>query len=648
MDSGTLASVRKKHKLFRRWLQTHNGQDYTLYARARNQAKKACRQAQKQLEKEVAAKAKKNPKAFWSYVKSKTNCRTGVADLRKADGTKTTTDEEKVELLNKFFQSVFTQENMDSLPDPPDFNFMSTLEDINIKDEKVLKILKSLQTDKAPGPDGISPLVLSKAAEELAKPIALLYRLSLARGTIPDDWKCALVTPIFKKGSRMEASNYRPVSLTSILCKALETIVREELIIHLRMNNLICEEQHGFVHGRSCVTNLLEVLEDWTQILDAGGSIDAIYMDFRKAFDTVPHCRLLSKVRAHGIRGKVWHWIKAFLSGRSQSVRINGTQSSKASVTSGIPQGSVLGPMLFVIYINDLPRHVSNPVKMFADDTKLYARSDEQDATEALQDDLDKLQQWSRDWQLRFHPEKCSVLKLGANKSEAVYYMTTKSEDGEEQRIALAESDLEKDLGVFIDNKLKFKAHVAQAIAKANKIIGIIRRSFDFLDEKLFLQLYKSLVRPILEYGHSVWQPWQKTLQSDIENVQRRATKLLPMIRDLPYSERLEALKLPSLEHRRKRGDMIDTYKYVHGLYKVKSPKFILSEARETRGNTMKIQKGNCRLNVRSNFFTQRIISTWNSLPDAVVAAPSTDSFKNRLDAHWQQLPTLYEPECCQ
>ena len=171
--------------------------------------------------------------------------------------------------------------------------------------------------------------------------------------------------------------------------------------------------------------------------------------------------------------------------------------------------------------------------------------------------------------------------------------------------------------------------------------MGIIRRSFDFLDENLFLQLYKSLVRPILEYGHSVWQPWQKTLSNDIESVQRRATKLLPALPDLPYRERLASLKLPSLQNRRLSGDMIDTYKYIHGLYKMKNPKFVLSDARETRGNSLKIQRDHSRLNLRSNLFSQRIAMTWNSLPDEVVTAPSMDCFKSRLDAHWQDLQSI-------
>lgn len=429
------------------------------------------------------------------------------------------------------------------------------------------------------------------------------------------------------------------------MCKAMETLIRNEVIDHLQRNALISRQQHGFVKGRSCTTQLLDVLDLWTEIIDDGGSIDAIYMDFMKAFDTVPHRRLLTKLEAHGVQGKVLGWIQGFLTGRQQWVVVNGARSKTAPVTSGIPQGSVIGPMLFVIYINDLPSVCSSEVRLFADDTKLFNRSDKPDAASILQEDLNRLQQWSDDWLLRFHPEKCSVLKLGNKKSTAKYSMEGKK-NGEACNIELEEHEVEKDLGVFVDNKLTFKEHVAKTTAKANTVVGIIRRTFDYLDDNLFTNLFKSLVRPILEYGHSVYQPYHKTLCGDIEDVQRRATKLLPSVRDLPYPERLRRLGLPSLEHRRNRGDMIDMFKYMHGLYDVDRPTFELATSSNTRGHSLRLAKGHCRLNLRSSFFSQRVVNKWNSLPDSVVTAPTINSFKSRLDAHWKNLPSVYEPTC--
>ena len=214
--------------------------------------------------------------------------------------------------------------------------------------------------------------------------------------------------------------------------------------------------------------------------------------------------------------------------------------------------------------------------------------------------------------------------------------------------VVLEEIEVEKDLGVNIDNQLSFKSHIASMTAKANRIVGIIRRSFRNLTEELFVTLFKSLVRPILEYGHSVWNPHLKTLNQEVERVQRRATSLLGSLKNLSYPERLRKLGLPSLEHRRKRGDMIDTYKYIHGFYDCARPKLPFSEVSQTRGNSLKLRTDYSRLNVRKYYFSQRVVSLWNSLPDGVVTAPSINSFKARLDRHWETLPSVYDPDCFQ
>ena len=643
MDKGTLTTVRKKHQLFRRWIETKDGEHYRDYIKARNKATKSCRKAKKKMEATVAAQARSNPKSFWSFIKTKTQTRSGIADLKKDDGTRATTDEEKADTLNDFFRSVFTKEEEGDLPEPPHYSYSSQIDDFDITEAEVKKLLLGLKAGKAPGPDCIPPLLLTENAEALALPLAILFRKSLREGRIPDDWRKANVIPIFKKGSRLNANNYRPVSLTCIICKVMETLIRNQLITHLLQNNLICREQHGFVPGRSCTTQLLDSLDTWTQILDAGGAVDVIYMDFRKAFDSVPHRRLIAKTEAHGVKGKVLKWIQDFLHQRTQLVSVNTAKSREAGVASGIPQGSVLGPILFVLYINDLPRQAESHVRMFADDTKLFSESNDADA---LQRDLDSLQRWSSDWLLQFHPEKCSVLRLGNAKCSTEYFMKGRSTDGEPCDIALAESLIEKDLGVYVDNKLSFKHHVSQATAKANKVLGIIRRSFDHLSRETFIQLYKALVRPILEYGHSVWNPHLKTLCQDIEAVQKRATGLIGDLKGKEYPDRLAALKLPSLEHRRLRGDMLDTYKYMHGIYDTDRPNLELYLRRDTRGHSLKLAKQQYRLNIRGGFFSERVVGVWNDLPDAVVTAPTVNTFKNRLDNHWANLPSMYDPEC--
>ena len=421
----------------------------------------------------------------------------------------------------------------------------------------------------------------------------------------------------------------------------METLVRKQIMTHLAKNNLLSQQQHGFVTGKSCMTNLIETIDDWTQALEEDSSLDAIYMDFKKAFDTVPHQRLLRKLQATGIQGRTLKWIEAFLENRTQRVVVNGTKSSPAEVTSGIPQGSVLGPTLFVIYINDLPQHLNSKVQLFADDTKIYGKSNTSQEQDLIQQDLNTLQEWSNKWLLAFHPDKCHTIKLGKRKSNAEYYL--KQQNGE--RSALNETTTEKDLGVLVDNQLAFKEQVASAVAKGNKVLGVIRRSFNTGDKEVFVKLYKSIVRPLLEYGNVIWHPTLKSLEKDIEDVQRRATKMIGSIKNLPYNERLRILQLPSLQHRRKRGDVIETYKYITGKYSSSKPEWPINN-NQNRGNGYKLSKGRPKQRTRINFLTNRVINDWNKLPVSVVQAETLNQFKNRLDKHWSKNEEIYNPSC--
>ena len=272
---------------------------------------------------------------------------------------------------------------------------------------------------------------------------------------------------------------------------------------------------------------------------------------------------------------------------------------------------------------------------MLADDTKVYTRSDTEGSTEQLQNDLHELENWSSSWLLKFHPQKCCIMKIGPTKSESDYEMGSCDKEGNRVITVLKETKSEKDLGVVVDDKLIFQQHVDQCTAKANRTVGIIRRSFNHLTEQTFTLLFKRLVRPILEYGK--WQPMSKNLCSQVEDVQRRATKLLGHIKNLSYPERQMKLKLPSLEFRRLRESIIEVFKFVNGYHDVNQPMFERDTSeRNLRGHSLK--------KVRGNFFSNRVVNSWNSLPNEVVTAASVNSFKNRLDKHWRQHPALYHP----
>ena len=380
-------------------------------------------------------------------------------------------------------------------------------------------------------------------------------------------------------------------------------------------------------------------------MLDRGDSVDAVYMDFQKAFDKVPHKRLLGKLHTYGVPENIVRWIESFLVGRRQRVRVNGSYSGWADVCSGIPQGSVLGPTLFIIYINDLPDDLLNEVYMFADDTKIFGRANDKTDAATIQEDLSTLQAWSDTWLLKFHEGKCKVMSMGKRNREMFSYSLND--------VVLEQVDQEKDLGVVTDSKLKFSSHINEKVNKANKIMGVIRRSFKSLDLSTFAKLFKGLVRPHLEYAAPVWNPHLKKDITTLENVQRRATKQVPELKNLSYEDRLRQLRLPSLAYRRLRGDMIETFKILSGYYDTSVADFLcrydqnVDDANRQRGHAKKLFKRRSRLNIRKYSFPFRIVDTWNSLPAAVVDAPSINSFENRLDRFWKEQDLVYDYSAC-
>ena len=294
----------------------------------------------------------------------------------------------------------------------------------------------------------------SKAtADTISYPLAIIFAKSLAEGKVPDDWKSANISPIFKKGSKASAGNYRPVSLTSIVCKLMESILKDAIVDHLQRNCILNRSQHGFLPGKSCLTNLLEYIDTLTRIVDSGKVADILYLDFAKAFDKVPHARLVAKLRACGIDGKVLRWIQEWLSDRKQRVVLNGKASKWTSVLSGVPQGSVLGPILFIVYINDIDDATPfmNFLSKFADDTKAVRVLLSDDDQANMQADINALVEWSDRWQMTFNADKCKIMHIGKNNPSYNYTMGGHAPAG----VVLGESEVEKDLGVLVHNSLK-------------------------------------------------------------------------------------------------------------------------------------------------------------------------------------------------
>ena len=282
-----------------------------------------------------------NPKAFYKYANSNRKVQVGISNLKKTNGGFTENDKEKAEELNSFFKSVFVVEDLENIPDANDKSNGLNIGEMLIDENKVMNLLENLNTLKSYGPDLIHPRILIECRSNLVIPLTMIFKLSYEIETVVEDWKTAHVKALFKKGARDEAGNHRPISLTCIPCKMMEKLVRDCKVSYMNSNNMFSNSQFGFRSLRSCALQLLDVMEKWTKWIDEGNSFDCIYYDFSKAFDTVPHTRLMKKLESYGINGKILNWVKAFLTNRKQQVIVNKSESDWCNITSGIPQGGV-------------------------------------------------------------------------------------------------------------------------------------------------------------------------------------------------------------------------------------------------------------------------------------------------------------------
>ena len=398
---------------------------------------------------------------------------------------------------------------------------------------------------------------------------------------------------------------------------------------------IIRDTQHGFRKGYSCLTNLLQFLDVATDIFDRGDQLDVSYLDFGKAFDKVPHKRLGLQLKSHGITGKMFDWIELWLSGRQQRVLLNGVKSKWREVHSGVPQGSVLGPLLFLIFVNTIENGIDSTVLKFADDLKVFKVIRDVDDQNAFQSDLDKLVKWSEAWQMKFNISKCKVMHVGRVKRIASYKM-----GGNE----MTKTASERDLGIMVNSKLSASDQVMVARKKALRMLGTINRSVSYKSAEVITKLYGAFVRPHLEYCVQAWSPTYMKDSWLIERVQKRATKMINGISNLEYEDRLKMLDMFSLKYRRLRGDLIEVYKFVHGQH-IGYLKNLFDFDREPRGrcHQYKLIVKQSRTRLRQSFFSRRVVSHWNKLPADVVCAVTLVSFKDGLDKYFTRKGLVYK-----
>ena len=431
------------------------------------------------------------------------------------------------------------------------------------------------------------------------------------------------------KGEKYQPSNYRPVSLTSICCKLQEHILTSNILKHLDKNDILTDCQHGFRARRSCETQLLTLAEELVSGMHKGQQHDLIVLDFSKAFDRVPHERLLRKLDHYGVRGSTLKWIRAFLTDRVQQVTVEGATSGSVQVLSGVPQGTVLGPLLFLVFINDLPDCVDSRIRLFDDDCILYRFIKERHDCELLQSDLNNLAAWEKKWGMAFHPEKCSAIRVTRAKNPISSSYTLKGH-------ALQMEDSTRYLGVELQSNMSWNRHMDQAVKKANSTLGFIRRNLRVSNEQTKSSAYFSMVRPIVEYCSTVWNPYTTEYIKKVEMVLRRAARYVTnrYHNTSSVTSMLDHLEWESLEARRAKNQLTMFFKIIHGLVDIPASDYLVPASTRTRSqHSLKFLQIPVSSEYYKSSFFPRTVCRWNSLPANVAEAPSLVSFKQDLSS---------------
>jgi len=572
-------------------------------------------------------------KKFWSFIKHSRQDSVGIPDLKDPLGEVHSTPLGKAQALNHQFASVFSKVKPSSLRDLATRLIPSAgarMPAISISTAGISKLLGDLNVHKAPGPDNISPRILKQLHLVVAPTLQVIFEKSYNDGVVPDDWRTANICPIFKKGASSNPANYRPVSLTCIASKLFEHIITSNIMGHLDRQGIIYDKQHGFRRGRSCETQLLELTHDLLTGLHEGRQTDLIIMDFAKAFDKVCHEKLLTVLHRYGIDPPTLRWIRSFLSNRTQSVVVEGARSSTLPVTSGVPQGTVLGPALFLCYINNMPEGISSSVRLFADDTVIYRQINCAEDHISLQQDLQKLAEWEAEYSMEFHPGKCSVLRVSRARSPSIFSYKLHG-------TTLQSTESTKYLGVTLTKDLTWDKHISNIKAKANQQLAFVRRNVRTRSSATKEKLFNTLVRPHLEYAATVWDPQIKKQKCALEMVQRRAARWVTNRHHNTSSvtEMLERLGWRSLEHRRAISRLCMLYQIRDGSIAIPHDPYLLPHlhaprsSRQTHAHTLATYQ--CRTNYFKFSYFPHTIVTWNALPVSVVTSPTLTAFKTAL-----------------
>ena len=635
--------IEGKRKAWKKWKESGRECDRRQYKAEEAGVKKLIRRRKNGWERKIVEYRKTNPKLFFTHINRAKKTRNKVAPLYDNMRRYVAEPQDQAELLNSYYASVFTRNASNLSFTPPGNSIPAEITTVEITEENVEAAIAILKEEAAAGPDNIPPRVIRQLKEELKTPLTVLFKTSIETSKIPEDWRDASVTPIYKgKGSKSEPGNYRPVSLTNVIGKVMERIVKEQLTHFVESNALLSKSQHGFRTGRSVLTNMIDFFNQTTKWLDEGRSFDVLYLDFAKAFDKVCHQRLIMKLYGMGIRGKILDWLADWLRGRKQRVRVDGAYSGWEEVASGVLQGSVLGGLLFNLFIDDIDETAEDALVLkFADDTKIARIVEGPQDMERMQRTITNLSAWSRKWGMTFNTAKCKVLHCGNRNSRYKYMM-----DGTE----IGEAIEERDLGIQVTGSMKPSRQCAAVAKSANFALGQLLRAFHYRGKRSLIPLFKTFVRPKLEFSAAAWSPWTEGDCKSLEKVQERLIRSLSDVRGDNYEDKLKNAGLTTLRERRERGDMVEAFKTLRGINAVDADgwfKPISEDARPTRANAIIGEEGETRrelvleversrLDLRKYSYTVRAAKAWNDVPEATKKQTNTNAFKNSYDA-WKR-----------
>ena len=598
----------------------------------------------------AVTKIKMDPNYFFRYAKKHSICQSEVGPFLGPTKALISNKYEICCLLLDQFNSVFTKPNPDMIVTNP-FSFFHTQSSMNednelyltnivLSEKIIIEAIHELSTRSAAGPDGIPSSLLVNCATELAPLLLIVFTHSLSSGVVPPSFKLAAITPVFKSGDRTTPNNYRPISLTSVFSKVLERIIRKQVSTFIDKKGCLNSTQHGFRSGRSCLSALLSVFDDIMHMLEDGGSVDMVYLDFSKAFDKVDHGILLHKLKALGITGHLGIWFFNFLTRRSHFVRLPGAISGDSPVLSGVPQGTVLGPLLFLIMLADINKDISESnLISFADDTRIYSKINDVTDCDTLQQDLNHVYDWASINNMFFNAHKFYYVSFSPNKYSSLSNVYINPEYN-----IISPSSNVLDLGVYMSSNCTFDFHVASVYKRCSNLTGWILRTFTTRETITMMTLFKSLVLSRLDYASQLWSPHLLKSIYLIEKVQRSFTKHIAGIKNKPYDERLKLLNLYSVQRRRDRYQIIYLWKIIEGLVpNLSAP--IMCTYSERSGRSCVVSHVNMgRLGTLSyNSFRWRSIRMFNKLPKYVriVSSCSIDEFKSQLDKHLRSIVDL-------